>query len=160
MEATHHDGLPNFSRLYHQLVNIELVIVLCIRNRAFQGLFDLLGDTTLGERKSGNCLRRRLVADKTRNKVQLAGTNPNVARNGLRFSFRERARLFRLAHFSPASTSCRPRARGMYGWEKIRRTCARPYSPSPAQAGTSDHCKHRTSVQRTAEGSWNDVTRS
>src|SRR6202020_136282 len=79
METLHVHAAANLSQLDDELVDVELMIVFSIRDRAFQRLFDLLGDAALAEGEISQSAPGRQVTDRCRDQVQLARANPHIA---------------------------------------------------------------------------------
>jgi hypothetical protein len=106
MEAAHDDRAANLCARDDQLVDIELMVVLGIGDRRFQRLTHGLRDAALAEGQRGDRLAGRLVADQTRDQIQLTRADTQIAERALRFVIREQAGMFWLAHLSPVSLSC------------------------------------------------------
>ena len=112
LEAAHDDRAADLGARHHQPIDIELMVVLGIRDRALQRLAHVMRDALLAEGELCHRQRGRLVADHSRNQVQLARAHADIADHGLGLGLAQLTRMFRLAHrISPASPSCRPSGR-------------------------------------------------
>ena len=70
-ETLHHDAVANMRLCDDQSVDIEVMVVLGVRNRGLQALLDVAGDPLARELQVGERRGCLLAADQLRNKVQL-----------------------------------------------------------------------------------------
>src|SRR4051794_19383599 len=124
-EALHDERVAHESFGNDESVGIEAMIVLGVRNGAFQHLLDLTGDTLVAEFEFGQSLLDLLATDQLSQKVELLWADAQHAQHSLGFVVRERALGFWLAHLTSSWPSCRPRVRNRYGSGRTRRTCDR-----------------------------------
>ena len=98
MEPPHHHRASDLGARHHQPIDVELMVVLGVGDRALQRLLHLLCDAALGERQRRDRLRRRLVADQPRHQVELARRDAQVRHDRLRLGVGDAARMTGLAH--------------------------------------------------------------
>ena len=98
MEAAHHHRAPHLGARHHQPIDVELMVVLGVGDRALQRLLHLLRDAALGEGQRRHRLLRRLVADQPGHQVELARRDTQVRHDRLRLGVGDAARMIGLAH--------------------------------------------------------------
>src|SRR5690554_3339984 len=124
-EALHYQRITNKSFSNDEGVGVETMVVLGVRDGAFQHLLDLTGDALVAEFEIGQGLLDFLATDQLRDEVQLLRADAQHAQNSLSLVVLESALSFWLAHLTSSWPSCRQRDRNRYGSVQTRRTCGR-----------------------------------
>ena len=75
-EALDHERLADMGLGDDEVVDVEVVIVLCVGNRRFQALADILGDSLARKLEIGERARDLLAADHLRDEIELLRRNP------------------------------------------------------------------------------------
>src|SRR4029077_11973801 len=155
LEALHHQRLAEMRLADDKVVDIELMVVLRVRDRAFETFAYIRRDALSRKLEIGKRGRDLLAADELRDEVQLLRPTADHALHGLGFVIREGARTCGFSHVSLSSLivawlSCRRRGRGRYASARTRRICAPP-SPRTHRPGYAcGRCRRRRSGRRIA----------
>src|ERR1700720_2542859 len=88
-----------------QIVDIEIVVILGVGDRALEGLLDIEGAPLAGKLEIGESLLNLLAADQLRQKIQLLRADPQHPGDRLGFIVLQRARRFLLGHDQSLSAS-------------------------------------------------------
>ena len=97
-EALHDQRLADKGLGDDEIVDIEIVVVLGVGDRALQGLLDIAGDPLARELEVGERLLDLLAADQLRQEVQLLRADAQHPGDRLGFIVLQRARRFLLGH--------------------------------------------------------------
>jgi hypothetical protein len=111
VETLEDQRLADEGLLHDEVVHVEVVVVLGVRDGAFEALADLRGDPLARELEIGERSRDLLAADHLRDQVELLRGNAEHPGDGLGLVVRKRAGGSDLAHLSASSPSCRPHGR-------------------------------------------------
>src|SRR5262245_45459249 len=83
---------------HHEIIDVELVIVLGVGDRRFQALAHVAGDALAREFEVGERSRHLLAADELRDEIELLRAHPQHAGDRLRLILGKRAFASLLAH--------------------------------------------------------------
>src|SRR5260370_28805897 len=98
VKALDDEAFADMGASHHEIVDVEIVIVLRIRNGGFQALAYVLGDALTRELQVSECCLHFLAADELRNQVELLRADAQHAGDGLGLVVRKAARMSGLAH--------------------------------------------------------------
>src|SRR5690606_13779275 len=98
VEALHDDRLTYIGFGDDQRIDVEVMVVFCVRNCGLERLLNRIGDPLTRERQIGKSRIHLLAADHARNKVQLLRADAQRTGNSLRFVVLELTGSFSLAH--------------------------------------------------------------
>src|SRR6516162_4573295 len=98
MEALDYQRLADMCLGDDEIVDVEVVIVLRVRNRGLQALAHVLGDALARELEVRKRTRDLLAANERRHEIELARAYPDRPHDSLGFRIGQRTRMFFLAH--------------------------------------------------------------
>src|ERR1700724_415205 len=104
-EALQDHRVADIGRGDDEIVDIEIVVILGVGDRALEGLPDIEGAPLAGKLEIGESLLNLLASDQLRQKVQLLRANPQHPGDRLGFTVLQRARRFLRGHDQSLSAS-------------------------------------------------------
>src|SRR6185437_14737656 len=114
-KTLHHDAVANMRLGDHEIVDVEVMIVLGVGNRRFQTLLDVDRDPLARELQVRKRRRSLPATDQLRDKIELLRAHPQHPGDRLGLIVRKGALALWFAHrliLKPSWLSCRPNGRG------------------------------------------------
>ncbi len=99
--ALHHKGLAHGGLGDHEAVHVKLVVIFCVRDRAFETRLHRVGNAAARELQIHQSALNRLASDLLRNQVELLRANAEVTHDRARFRIGQAPLCRFLAHNQP-----------------------------------------------------------